>query len=437
MRSISSLLFITVALTCLSCVTQRPAGSAGDRSLYRTIARNEIFGRHHTGFALYDPESSGWLCTFNAEKYFTPASNTKILTLYTCLHALPDTLTSLRYTIRGDSLLFTGTGDPSLLFTSGGQTHPAMAFLSAFPGKLFYLPGDEIVRYGKGWAWDDYPYPFQVEKSTMPVYGNRIRIYRDMDGTLIVMPRYFTDYVLTDTTIARRYLRDASSNMFTINPLRIAQQDTIEIPFMVSDYETARLLSDTLHKPIGVIYDALLPVQSASIHGALCDSLLKPVMQDSDNFIAEHLLMQCAYRMRGVLDTDSAIAVAKRTLLQGLADLPNWVDGSGISRYNLLTPRSIVQVLEAILSMQGKDYVRTIFPAGGRSGTISSWYAAEPPFVYAKTGSLRNQHCLSGYLITDKGRWLIFSFMHNHMTLPGDDVRREMDRILRMIKAKY
>ena len=54
------------------------------------------------------------------------------------------------------------------------------------------------------------------------------------------------------------------------------------------------------------------------------------------------------------------------------------------------------------------------FPVGGETGTLKSWYANDKPFVYAKSGTLSNNYSLSGYLVTKKGKILIFSYMNNH-----------------------
>ncbi len=65
----------------------------------------------HTGFMLYDLEEKKELYAFQEKQYFTPASNTKIFTLYTSLKVLGDSIPSLRYVEKGDSLIFKGTGE--------------------------------------------------------------------------------------------------------------------------------------------------------------------------------------------------------------------------------------------------------------------------------------------------------------------------------------
>src|SRR5690606_40565208 len=73
---------------------------------------------------------------------------------------------------------------------------------------------------------------------------------------------------------------------------------------------------------------------------ALPICLYKVMMQESDNFIAEQLLLLCAQVLSDSLKTEIAIDFVKKHYLDDLVDEPVWVDGSGLSRYNLFTPRS-------------------------------------------------------------------------------------------------
>jgi D-alanyl-D-alanine carboxypeptidase/D-alanyl-D-alanine-endopeptidase (penicillin-binding protein 4) len=270
-----------------------------------------------------------------------------------------------------------------------------------------------------------------------PIYGNRVSVTVGVDRAPGIMPAYFGEYVREDGLTRRLVARDPEANAFVVNTSRMMAGDTFELPFIVSEYDCARLLEDTLGRPVKLIYDQAdrkLPfIQYATAR----DTLLKRMMQVSDNFIAEQLLMQCAFQMRGTFESDTAIAVAREMIFGGSPDPLLWVDGSGLSRYNLFTPRSLVWVLDQVMGLTSMDYITEIFPAGGQSGTLEKWYGSDPPFIYAKTGTLRNQHCLSGYLRTDSGRWLIFSFMHNHYTGDSALVKQEMQRILLQIKAAY
>ena len=408
------------------------------RALYHAIANNPVFTHHHMGFALYDPAAYDWLCQYHADQYFTPASNMKLLTLLSCLHVLEDSIVTYRYLVQADTMFFSGAGDPSFLYDLIPSSSYPFAFLKAFPGRVVYLAGEAIDPYGPGWAWDDYRYAFQVERSLFPVYGNRITVTVDGHRTLKISPPYFGSYFLENDQQGEKLERDPFANAFSVNTNLILPDDTLEIPFIVSDFELTRMLADTLGRPVQLSYatfDQHAPV--TRVFGASRDSLLKEMMQLSDNFTAEQLLMQCAYEMRGTFQSDTAIAIAERMLVQGSPDPFVWVDGSGLSRYNLATPRSLVWLLAQIQTMTSQDYIEDIFAAGGVSGTLAGWYGADAPFVYAKTGTLSHQLNLSGFLRTDSGRWLIFSFMHNNLRDTPDIVRKEIDRVLREIKADF
>jgi D-alanyl-D-alanine carboxypeptidase/D-alanyl-D-alanine-endopeptidase (penicillin-binding protein 4) len=125
--------------------------------------------------------------------------------------------------------------------------------------------------------------------------------------------------------------------------------------------------------------------------------------------------------------------------LNDLPDRPDWVDGSGLSRYNMFTPRSIVALLVKILAIKDEQLVHSLLPQGGVAGTIKNAYKTDngQVFVWAKTGSLAYDYNQSGYLITRKGRRLAFSFMNNNFNEPTKAVRNEMARIITFIHDEY
>jgi D-alanyl-D-alanine carboxypeptidase/D-alanyl-D-alanine-endopeptidase (penicillin-binding protein 4) len=157
----------------------------------------------------------------------------------------------------------------------------------------------------------------------------------------------------------------------------------------------------------------------------------------SDNFIAEQLLLNVSATMTDILRSTLAIDSIQRSDFKDLPDKLNWVDGSGLSRYNLFTPRSVVKVWDKLFSMVEFDELKSLLATGGVNGTLRNLYSSDEEFIWGKTGSLRNNHSLSGYIKTDKGRTLIFSYMNSNYTLSSSEIKGEMDNVLRIIKAKY
>jgi D-alanyl-D-alanine carboxypeptidase/D-alanyl-D-alanine-endopeptidase (penicillin-binding protein 4) len=159
-------------------------------------------------------------------------------------------------------------------------------------------------------------------------------------------------------------------------------------------------------------------------------------MHQSDNFIAEQLLLLCAGQKTGILKQDTLIRWAKDSIFSFLPQKIRWVDGSGLSRYNLNTPQNNVAILFRLWQMQPQKRLFSLFPEGGNSGTLKGWYKSKDgtPYIYAKSGSMSGVQCLSGYLITRKGKVLIFSFMHNNFVGSGKAWKTAMQEILEQIR---
>lgn len=391
----------------------------------------------HTGFMLYDPAQKKELYEYQSDKYFTPASNTKIFTFYTSLVVLGDSIPGLRYVESGDSLIFSGTGDPSLLYENIYDPGKTLAFLSRTNKKLFLADGNfHTEALGPGWAWDDLPFTYSSERSPLPVYGNYFTL-RQTANKINTKPSYFSfDVTVRDSAEKALLQRDIGSNKMDFYPGKITSSSQWKTPFKTNIALAAKLLSDTLKKEITVI-NYSLPKSARTLFSISADSLYKEMMQESDNFIAEQLLLTSAGVLSDSLKPEIAINFMKKNYLADLPDEPIWVDGSGLSRYNLFTPRSIVKLWEKIYVRVPRERLFPLLAIGGKTGTVKRAYKNEPPYLYGKTGTLSNNHCLSGYLVTKKGRTLIFSFMSNNHPAPSGTVRTEMEKILKDLYQYY
>ena len=201
---------------------------------------------------------------------------------------------------------------------------------------------------------------------------------------------------------------------------------------------TSQLLADTLKKDVRYV-EIPLQKDAKTFFSIPTDSLYRVLMQDSDNFIAEQLLLLCSGIISDTLNPEVAIGHTTNTYLMDLPDKPVWVDGSGLSRYNLLTPRSVVYVWKQIYSLIPRERLFGMLATGGKTGTIRNWYNSNgnKPYIFGKTGTIKNNHCLSGFLVTKSGKTLIFSFMNSNFTAPLNDIRKNMQTILNLIYENY
>ncbi|MDF3078673.1 MAG: peptidase D-Ala-D-Ala carboxypeptidase [Sphingobacteriaceae bacterium] len=408
------------------------------RKIRKILQRSEVLSKYFAGFALYDLKDRKMIVEQNSDKYFTPASNTKLYTFYAGLKLLKDSIPGLQYRISGDSLIFWGTGDPTLLHPDFLDRQPIIQKLNASGKKLYFAKGRYTGEfYGTGWPYGDYNDYYQTEISELPLYGNIIR-FSNTVGNLAAIPALgiLKDVAeFKDDLAAKGFYvqRDILNNTFHYPPGAILIPYSQEVPYKVNSAFQDVLLKNMLPNYAGEI-PYVAPANFKTLYSFPADTVFKHLLLPSDNFIAEHLLLNYAAENNLPMNTDSVIRYVTKNFLQDLPDKPQWADGSGLSRHDLFTPRDMVKICEKIWdTINNEERLFNLLPQGGKAGTIRNMFKGEPPFVFAKTGTLSNNHNLSGYLVTKSGKRLIFSFMNNNFTAPTSVVRAEMERILTAI----
>jgi D-alanyl-D-alanine carboxypeptidase/D-alanyl-D-alanine-endopeptidase (penicillin-binding protein 4) len=428
-----SLFLLSLAVVTFGC------SPLSKSSLTKRFNALEADMQDHTGFVLYDPAKKKTVFAFNSSRYFTPASNTKIFTLFASLKILGDSIPALHYVETPDSLIFWGTGDPSLLYKDVFNDYRVYEFLANAKQPLYFSSSNfHTSHFGEGWSWDDYNTHYSSERSPFPVYGNIMRM--DFIGdSLHVTPPYFRKfYSRGETKDTRQVIREVHANDFQFHAgLKPSRTKEWKIPFRLDQQVITEMLGDTIKKFVTPILKPI-PANTKTIYSIPADSLYRVMMQESDNFIAEQLLLLCSDVLSDTLQPEIAIKYVKENLLNDLADEPEWVDGSGLSRYNLFTPRSVVQLWEKIYQLVPRERLFPLLATGGVNGTVKNWYKGDrQPFLFGKTGSLSNVHCLSGFIVTKSGKTVIFSFMNNNFVASTNAVRTQMQDIIKMIYETY
>ena len=412
---------IVLMLVLVACSTSKSL----EKNLTKISAENPYF----MGLSVKYAANGQSLVDFNQDKYFTPASNVKLFTLYASLKNLKDSVPSFEYCISGDSLIIRGTGDPTFLNDSLHVN--SINFLMNKKFKLYLLDKDlDDKAYGAGWSWDDYHYAYMPEKSLMPLYGNTINIVSDHDS-LKVLPSFFAGSVRAVKNVD--VARDLNENIFYVPESNSLVEK--RVPFKTSNQLVADLLSQTLGSKVTLIPQntkrKFVPFREVPY-----DSLYVKMMKESDNFIAEQLLLQVGNEVTQQYSVPKAINYMLDSCLIGMPDRPRWVDGSGLSRYNLFSPQSMVFILSKLYEEIPTEKLMSYFPQGGADGTLKNSFKGQP-YLRAKSGTLSNNYCLSGYLMTKKGNLLIFSYMNNHYPGSSSERKKEMAVFFEKLHEQY
>ncbi|MEM9338481.1 MAG: D-alanyl-D-alanine carboxypeptidase [Bacteroidota bacterium] len=423
---------LSIVISC-SSVKNATKNLAVDTDIHRRFNQSSLYNSQFTGFSLFDIQEDKFIAGYNDTKRFTPASNAKVLTMYTALKSFQDALPALLYQAFDDSLLVQPIGDPTFLHPKFPK-QTSYELLSNYQSIRITWPVNEVKAYGPGWSWEDYVYSFQPQRSWWPAYGNRTDIIKK-DDSIRVVPPFFTNYVEVNKKKKTGELvkRNLKYNLFSVYTDNDTSDFKRTIPFDYSKELLTQLLTDTLSAEVRIAENLMIAPDTLFTYHV--DSVLAPMMIQSDNFLAEQLLLVSAWK-NGYTSFDAFLKHIKLIWFTDINDFV-WVDGSGLSRYNLIAPVDMVRILKKASEEFGFDRIKNLMAVGGQSGTLTNWYAAEEPYIFAKTGTLSNNHNLSGFLKTKSGKWLIFSFMNNHFTVPLATLKAEMQALLEEIRDTY
>jgi D-alanyl-D-alanine carboxypeptidase/D-alanyl-D-alanine-endopeptidase (penicillin-binding protein 4) len=397
------------------------------------LNEQSFFGNHLTGFVLFDLDSQRVLYEKNSHLNFIPASTTKLLTFYGSLMVLKDSLPAFRYVENNGEITLWGTGFPSWKYKNLPQ--PKISeFLAKYKSIRFSDQNWKDEAFGYGWQWDDYYYSYSSEKSPFPIFGNFVTFSNQKRTPISNIP-YFSKVSINTAKDIKHVERSFHSNNFYFNPNTYTATRS-EIPFITSSETFTKLAEAQINKPIGLSKD-VLPTTHKVFKGGTLRPLWIEMLQESDNFISEQLLLMISDAQFQELNSERAIDYIQKTYLRDLPDRPQWVDGSGLSRHNLITPRSMIDLMVKLEKALPRTQLMQLLPQGGINGTLKNNYKARSPYVFAKTGTVSNNLSLVGYVKSDSGQIYAFAFMNNNYLNKSAEIRREMEKVMVYIKEKF
>lgn len=400
------------------------------------------------------------------DRSLVPASNMKLITAVVALDRLK---AHFRFTteLRADGaptnqgwvvgdLYLRGGGDPTLTHADldGLAAQLASRGVTRIAGGIVaddtVFPGPPL---GSGWAWDNETYAYSAQVSGLAVDGNAV-VAEVRGGAvagaacdLVLDPpsgylELASDCVTGGLDCGRPvvFRRRAQNVVATTGPVPLGESVSARISLEDPPLYAAALLQGSLARH-GVLV-AGGPMPGATPEPSVClaahtspalSAILVMMNKPSDNNVAEALLRTIAHASdRPGTATDGAEIARGRLAAWGIeTGSLRLCDGSGLSRYNLLTARALVALLRHTADdPELRGPLEASLPLAGADGTLAKRMRGTPAegVVRAKTGSLRGVSALSGYVDGNQERILTFSFLVNNYTCSASVVRRIQDR---------
>ena len=427
---ILGVLMPTLALILISCSLEKKIGKEAKQDIFS----NPDFAPAHIGISVFDPATQKYLYNYQGDKFFVPASNTKIFTWFAAMKYLGDSLVGIRYVDKGNGTIeLEGNGDASFLLAEF-KNQPVFDFLKKQQRILLTDENWKDNALGAGWAWDDYQSDYMAERSILPIYGNLVQFKQA--GGFYSIPANFQPSLATQVANTKGSFsirRNYGSDSFFVKLGNNKFVSTITPFYTSGNQQLIRLLKDTLKTNVELVHFKIDRYPDVvKLYSQPTDSLLKIMMHRSDNFFAEQTLLMVSNERLAFMSDNKIIDTLLKTDLKDLPQKPKWVDGSGLSRYNLFTPQDFVWVLTQIKNQYSWERIKTILPTGGE-GTLGNAYKNYAGKIYAKTGTLSNHVALSGYLTTKKGKQLIFSVLVNAHLTSAAAIRAGVEKFLTAI----
>jgi D-alanyl-D-alanine carboxypeptidase/D-alanyl-D-alanine-endopeptidase (penicillin-binding protein 4) len=444
------------------------------------------FAHAHWGVLIQSLDNGRVWYQRNADRLFMPASNEKIPTTAAALLSLgPDFQfeTALCHrgtvtdgTLDGDLVVF-GNGDPTLytrFLDDPRDVFRGWANDLKSQG-ITHVTGDVIgdddafddEHIGYGWSLDSLAHWYAAEIGALQLNENYVDVRivppDTVEGEVELIPNlpsaHFT--LVNEIEVVRRGRnRVRFDRAFGTNEIRF----TGTVVAGSNAFERSPAITNPTRFYVTVLKE-VLEEEGIEIDGEPvdCDDLeewehqaedfprlathLSPplseiatgLMKRSQNLYAETMVRAMGWQTAGIGSFDAGREEVEEQLA-GLGIEPGshaFLDGSGLTRYNYISPRQIVDILRGMRESRHWEVWRDTLPIAGVDGTIRSRMRGTPAEnnVRAKTGTISNVRALSGYVTTADGENLVFSMIVNGYLLPTRAAERIQDDALVMLAS--
>jgi len=429
-----------------------------------SIRNRPEWARSRFGILVETRNGSDTLYNYNGEQYFIPASNTKLLTTAATLHTLsPDyRIATSAYAIGTapslTELRIVGRGNPSLTTTqlqdlAQQLKRQGIQSIETLVVEDGYFKTPAIVP---SWEWEDIYYYYGTAANSLILNQNTF--------VLTLLPQAVGEPVqvrIEDTIAAKQYrikntaITASENTPYSVTITGELGQPVLQIAgelavdsspdvWRMAILNPAQYFLDSFRRTLALegisVSQAKVTTTSSSptTEVARVDSpplidLVTQTNQESNNLFAEALLQTVGSQS----NANTPVEAVKNSLTELGVDPESYslVDGSGLSRHNLVSPLAIVQTLQGIATTPVAAIYEASLPLAGETGTLRRRFVNTPlqGQFRAKTGTMTGVSALSGYLNPQNYSPLVFSIIINQSEQSASSQRQAIDEIVLLL----
>ena len=438
-------------------VSMSSSGASTQKSVDQLI--NRLNPHVNLGMVVIDLSSGDTLYSRNIDRLYTPASNMKLFSEAATLMALgPDyrfknqlstSASQLQQGVLRGNLYLHLSGDPSF---SRNDLKTLLSSLKDW--NITAIQGDvyidsslaAVTAYPPGWLTADLSYSYGAPIAPLMLDSNRltvtvnpgaqvgepaiVEVEDDNGGAIVLNNQAKTSASPKGCGVG--FTLDKDNNLtvrgcVAIGQWAVQQRLAIKNPLMYAQGMIKTQLAKAHIQFNGQVSLGKAPQGAlliATEHSRPISQLMADTLKPSDNLYADSLYLHTASKINGSpVNWNEAQPVIKNFLQQQTGiDLKKaiFTDGSGLSRYNLVTPEQTISLLKFLYQRfpLSHEYIAAL-PISGRDGTLQRRFKTptQQGFVRAKTGYMTGMNSLSGYLYSANGHTLAFAMFINR--LPG------------------
>ena len=325
--------------------------------------------------------------------------------------------------------------------------------------KGFYIDDTAFdnVEWGEGWQWDDELNPLMPKFSIYNINKNMARI--DISPTtigapaqIVVKPFYPFTFVNQLTTEAKQSnnIKIKKSNMIAPNMLNaegvVSKKTSVMIPVYSPKMNFQLRLDDAVSARKFEYYSKITQADMPKENIYLVDevehdiaSMLPMIIKNSDNLIAETLFKTAGAVYAddtGTLENSVDMLIDYIDRIQLNHEYIKVVDGSGVSKNNLMTSKFMVEFLTYKSTEYDFEDFKNLLTAPGE-GTLKTRMLYFKDDLRAKTGTLSDASAIAGYIKTKRGNTFAFDIMINDPKTSSADKKNIEEQILRNVYLNY